>query len=121
MASSRLLYSRRGTRTRERIKYYCNSVAVYYNDSSLLFVHNISYPYMKIQNFRVVTQLANLNQDTKTSTFEALRVGRIHDRGLEITEEMLLGYAQSFALKTYNGADLPVNKNHEKVDCCCCC
>lgn len=47
------------------------------------------------------------------SDIEVLRVGKIFDRGLEITKEMLEGYVENFKAGVY-GTDVQVNLEHKR-------
>lgn len=74
-------------------------------------------PKHKLRTNFVVSELQKFEQiDGKppTSTFEALRVGIIHDRNAEFTLPILMSYVNNFHAKVYNGADLPVNLNHQR-------
>lgn len=74
-------------------------------------------PKQKLYTKYVVTELQKFEQnegEPTRSTIEALRVGTIHDRNIEFTLPMLMSYVNNFHGKVYNGADLPVNLNHQR-------
>ena len=68
------------------------------------------------EDFKYISQLS----EKDISQVEVLRVGKVHDRGLEITDEMLEGFVNNFEDNVYGNADedgnplLAVNANHER-------
>lgn len=54
-----------------------------------------------------------LNADGKTSVIEIVKVGKIHGRGITITDKMLDDYIANFEKKTYR-TDLQVNLRHDR-------
>lgn len=65
-------------------------------------------------SFVTVDLFEKVSSDSTITTFEALRVGTIFDRGAVFTFEMLSDYARNFKLKAYNGAELQVNLQHNR-------
>lgn len=57
--------------------------------------------------------LDNIDLSSRSSTIEVLRVGKIMDRGLEITEKMLNDYVENFNNKIYV-TDLQVDLRHDR-------
>lgn len=65
-------------------------------------------------SFVTVDMFDSVSKESTTTTFEALRVGTIFDRGAVFTFDMLSDYARNFQSKAYNGADLQVNLQHNR-------
>lgn len=65
------------------------------------------------EHLTFTSEVVALNDQTKTSRVEVLRVGVIQDRGLKITKQMLEDYVANFKANVY-GTQIQVNLGHNR-------